>query len=369
MQSFQPCDDRPAMKRLGYVPALDGVRGLAILAVVGFHYFDFPNGGGDTGVDLFFVLSGFLITTLLLEEHADTGQVRLRAFYVRRARRLLPALALMLAAYLVGAVAQGRTHAALRAVAAGGFYTANIAQAYWPHLIGNEPLGPLWSLAEEEQFYLVWPALLIVLLAYGVWRRRSTGFLIGAAIALVCAERIWLLTQHASAQRIYASPESAADHLLAGVLLAFLVRRGVRLNAHPLLVALALELLLVSTVLGLVQAISGPVIDVAAMVLIAFALEEKSRIARILSWRPLVWIGLISYSLYLWHMVVLSWFGGSNRAVALVTAVAVAWLSYRFVETRFRRRRGAVATPATEEPSRPSLEPDRTLGPPVPQEG
>jgi peptidoglycan/LPS O-acetylase OafA/YrhL len=129
------------MKRLGYVSALDGIRGLSILLVVGFHYVDFPNGGGDTGVDLFFVLSGFLITTLLLDEHAQTGGVRLRAFYLRRARRLLPALAVLLAAYLAGAVIQGGTDAALRAAAVGGLYTANLAQAIGRTSSATSPSG------------------------------------------------------------------------------------------------------------------------------------------------------------------------------------------------------------------------------------
>src|SRR6266576_950744 len=116
-------DDRPAMKRLGHVPALDGVRGLAIALVVCTHYFHHPAGGAGAGVGLFFVLSGYLITTLLVEEYAGAGRIRLRAFYVRRARRLFPALALLLAVYLVVATLQGRSHAALRAVSAGGFYT------------------------------------------------------------------------------------------------------------------------------------------------------------------------------------------------------------------------------------------------------
>ena len=170
-------------RRLGHVPALDGLRGLAILLVIGGHYFLMPRGGGGTGVGLFFVLSGFLITTLLLEEHAATGRIRLGAFYVRRARRLLPGLALLLASYLVGAIVEGRARVALRAIAAGGFYTANIAQAYWPHLMGREPIGPLWSLAEEEQFYLVWPALLILLLAWKL-RERYLAALCGLAIIL-----------------------------------------------------------------------------------------------------------------------------------------------------------------------------------------
>lgn len=226
-------DDLAVTTRLGYVPALDGLRGVAILLVIGNHYFLIPPGGGSTGVGLFFVLSGFLITTLLLEEHAQTGRIRLRAFYLRRARRLVPALAAMLAGYLVGAVIQGRVHVAVRAAAAAAFYTANISQAYWPHLIGREPIGPLWSLAEEEQFYLLWSALLVLLLALAV-RRRSVTLGLGVAISAICAERFWLFAGHANNQRMYTSPESAADGILAGVLLAFVLWRRRREVAEEL---------------------------------------------------------------------------------------------------------------------------------------
>lgn len=330
--------------RLGRVPALDGLRGVAILLVIGRHYFKTPSGGGSTGVGLFFVLSGFLITTLLLEEHAETGRIRLRAFYARRARRLVPALVLMLAGYLIGAALQGRTHDAVRAAAAGAFYTANVAQAYWPHLIGREPIGPLWSLAEEEQFDLLWPALLILALTLAL-RRRWVKIGLLAAIFLICAERVYLVVEHAFSQRVYSSPEAAADGLLAGVLLAFMLwKRRPALTGE--VVAAALTPLVLVTIFPFSAAFSGPVIDIAGAVVVALAVQPGSFASRALSWRPLVWVGLISYSLYLWHMVVLSWFGYADRGLALAIAVLVAWLSYRYVEVPFRRRRRVDPIPA-----------------------
>src|SRR5690242_18357432 len=113
------------MQRLGYVPALDGLRGVAIALVIATHYWGLP-GGGPLGVGLFFVLSGFLITTLLLEE-LDTGRLDLKGFYVRRCRRLFPALALLLVLYLAV-----RGESGLRVVALGGLYAGNIVQAAWP---------------------------------------------------------------------------------------------------------------------------------------------------------------------------------------------------------------------------------------------
>jgi peptidoglycan/LPS O-acetylase OafA/YrhL len=323
--------------RLEYVPALDGLRGIAILLVIGCHYFAWPLGGGTVGVGLFFVLSGYLITSLLLREHVETGRILLADFYWRRARRLLPALVVMVAAYLVGAAIQGHLVVAARASAAGAFYTANIAEAYWPHLIGREPIGPLWSLALEEQFYLLWPFVLILLLRSGVRRRLILAGL-ATAIALVCAERVWLLLEHVNNQRIYTSPESASDGLLTGVLLAFLLQHPKVRDQRRALIGI--EIFGFAAYVGLVETFSGPLIDLSAALLITFAVQKGTWLSRALSWRPLVWVGLISYSLYLWHMPILSWLG-MNRLVALPLAFAVAYASTRWVERPFRRRRAA----------------------------
>ena len=148
----------------GYVPALDGVRAFAVLAVVALHGGTHLN-GGFIGVDVFFVLSGFLITTLLLQEWRARGDFRLRAFYVRRARRLLPALALTLvgvtvlvaafAWYYDGGVRYG--FAVLSVI----FYAGNWVAAFTVHQGALGPLTHTWSLAIEEQFYLLWPLLLL----------------------------------------------------------------------------------------------------------------------------------------------------------------------------------------------------------------
>jgi peptidoglycan/LPS O-acetylase OafA/YrhL len=124
-----PLCQRATARPLGHVPTLDGLRGIAIALVVTYHYWRWPRGGW-LGVDLFFVLSGFLITTLLLEEHARKGRIRFGAFYLRRARRLVPALAALLTTYLVINAVRGTN--ALELVARWGFYTANVYEAFWP---------------------------------------------------------------------------------------------------------------------------------------------------------------------------------------------------------------------------------------------
>src|SRR5262249_25897924 len=145
-------------ERLGYRPALDGVRALAITGVVLAHAYRWPPGGGF-GVDLFFVLSGFLITTLLLEEHAAHGRISLVDFYRRRAFRLLPALYTLLLVYLAIVVVRGEFTEWFRPLSAlaAFFYATNLVEATGWGIDG--PVRHLWSLAAEEQFYFVWPLL------------------------------------------------------------------------------------------------------------------------------------------------------------------------------------------------------------------
>ena len=142
--------------RLGYVPALDGLRAVAIVGVILYHGTGHP-AGGWLGVDLFFVLSGFLITTLLLEEHGRRGRVDILGFYGRRARRLLPAFFALLAVVLA-------LTGSVFGVVAGVGYFSNVVQMGAPESAMPPALEHLWSLAAEEQFYLVWPLVLFGLL-------------------------------------------------------------------------------------------------------------------------------------------------------------------------------------------------------------
>jgi len=346
--------------RLGYVPALDGLRGVAILLVVGRHAFLTPYNGGY-GVDLFFVLSGYLITTLLLEERDRSARISLRAFYVRRARRLLPALAFMLACYLAAMAAVGHAAVAARETAAAGFYTANVVQAWWPHVIGRSAIGPLWSLAQEEQFYLVFPLLLIAMLK---WRGETAmRRLVIGGVLLVTIERLALFLfvyLGSNSQRLYAGPDTHSDGLMLGALLALTLRRSPGSEATRAdrflgpASALLLGLLTVSSRIPWAVGISF--VNLAAVGLVcATACQPNAPLTRALRWRPLVGLGKISYSLYLWNALLLfanhgdaagdPHYRGTLAAVDVAAAVGVSWLSYRFVEQRFRRRRdgGTVA--------------------------
>jgi peptidoglycan/LPS O-acetylase OafA/YrhL len=333
----QACDDRTFVQRLGHVPALDGLRGVAILLVVTYHYSGWPR-GGHRGVDLFFVLSGFLITTLLLEERSDVGGVSLRGFYARRARRLFPALAVVLAAYLTISAARGVD--AFGTIARYGLYVGNVYQAFWVDA-GHAPLNGLthlWSLAEEEQFYLLWPLTLLLVAR----SRRPLAWLAAVTGALILY-RLTLLGVGASGRHLYFSPDMRADGLLIGCWLAFYrLRRGRLTPSRRLLVAaVAAAVICVLLLPGALV-----VFELAVAVLLAAAVTH-TRLAEALAARPLVWLGGISYSLYLWHPVVLWTFHRQERLLALALSVALAYASTRWIERPLRRkRRGYVPVPA-----------------------
>jgi peptidoglycan/LPS O-acetylase OafA/YrhL len=346
--------------RLGYQPALDGLRGVAIALVVSFHAFGWP-ANGTLGVDLFFVLSGFLITMLLLEERESNGRFSLRAFYVRRARRLLPALLVLLLGFLVVALAAGGLGSPRSPMAVGLgsalTYSSNFAAAADPSSV---PAGMLhlWSLAAEEQFYVLWPLALLVLLRFGGRRLVVKGL----AIVLVAAMlyRLRLVLGGASIERLYYAPDTHADPLLIGCALACCLQarrlpRAVMSSAgtRATLGACALGLVLAaalfvhhlpSSVAYGTQLVPTGVGFLTAL-LIACAVAGRSLLSSVLSAAPLVRLGRISYSLYLWHLPILVAVAGVNRTASVRTiagvglAVAVATASRRFVELPFLRRR------------------------------
>jgi peptidoglycan/LPS O-acetylase OafA/YrhL len=315
---------------LGYVPSLDGLRGIAIASVVAYHAFGWPRGGW-IGVQLFFVLSGFLITTLLLEERAATGGVRLRAFYARRARRLLPALAALLAGYLVIAAARGSN--GLGDAARWGLYAGNVYAAFWPgaaaHLDG---LNHLWSLAQEEQFYLVWPAALLLVAR----TRHAAAFLVGLAVALMLY-RLALVQGGASDARISFAPDLNVEGLVLGAALAFRPA-GVSRRLVAAAAAAVLPIYVLFPNRGVLDVYTLPLVELASVAFVAAAVCGTLTLPR-----PLIRLGRISYSLYLWHFVVLWAFGWQRPVLAVALSVAAAAVSTRWIEQPLRRSRAARA--------------------------
>lgn len=318
--------------KLGYRPELDGVRAVAITVVVLGHAYGWPDAFG-LGVQIFFVLSGFLITTLLLEEHRRHGRISLRGFYRRRALRLLPALSLVLAAYAVF-FARDVAEAAKGAVA-GLSYSANIWLAVDPQ---SFPFGlsHLWSLAMEEQFYTVWPLALVVCLAFGVRRRLVVAGLVGLFVAVTVA-RVLVIVGDSTPGVRGGAPDMQAGGLAVGCLLAMWFATGrARLpryvgGASIAAVALALIGDRLTYTLGAFHVVAA---------LALAAVLTGGRTARLLRTPPLVFVGRISYGLYLWHAL-LVWGAPWPNTVAVGVSVVVAWLSFRYVETPFLRRKEA----------------------------
>lgn len=304
---------------LGYRPTLDGLRGIAVALVIAQHA-DVPllSRAGGVGVTMFFVLSGFLITTLLLEERQRAGRIDFAAFYQRRARRLLPALAV----YLAVMAAAGLS---LATIAAAALYVANWSFA----LNGPDPmLVHLWSLSIEEQFYIVWPLALLGLL------RLPRRWMVGMLIALIVVSTALRVASTLAGDPYwwpFFATHLRADGLLAGGLLAFVPWTPGRLAVGAGVAAVAFACLLPSreghTIAGISLAVAGSVVLVAV---------GRNQSPRSLAWRPLVYLGAISYGLYLWHFPlteVAPWW------VAIPLAVAIAAASHRWIEQPFLRRR------------------------------
>ena len=350
--------------RLPYMPGVDGLRALAVAAVVTYHIGAAWLPGGFLGVDIFLVISGYLITSLLLAERRATEGIDLVRFWIRRARRLLPALFVMMALVLAvmvivhpGEVAQlrGATLASLGYVA--NWYFVFADQPYFDQFGRPSVFLHLWSLAVEEQFYLLWPPIMAAGIAFFGRRRLLIGVLAGIAGSAILA---WALYEpFTDPSRIYYGTDTRAVCLLAGVALAFLwpasrlrplTARRPRIVLESAGIAAVMVLGLALTRLGELDAAlyKGGFLWVAlaTAVLVAVSAHPSSWIGKALGVTPLVWIGLRSYGIYLWHWPIIMLTrpgedvpidGAPLAVVQIALTVAVAALSYRYVETPIRR--------------------------------
>lgn len=341
----------------GYLPPLDGVRALAVVAVVLFHTLVpwFP--GGGVGVDVFFVLSGFLITRILVAELDRTGRISFRNFYLRRALRLLPALfALAIpltVAYLVLLDGEDRRESLFAVFAAVAYISSPVMAA--GHHLG--PLTHTWSLAVEEYFYMVWP---LVLLLVTVRARRFRLPIIAAVAAVAVIYRLGVTLGGWSIERVYYGADTRASTLLIGCVLALVLARyrvPVRERyALPAVAFLALFVVLPDTLTTPFYRYGGFLaVAVASTVLIAILVQSpQGPTARVLGARPLVWIGKRSYGIYLWNppLSALADFALPQWIpvipVVLVLSFLVPALSYRMVEMPFLRLKTRFPTKAAQ---------------------
>ncbi len=354
---------QPQSKRLPHLAPLDGLRAVAVAAVMAFHTGAGWAIGGFLGVDVFFVLSGFLITTLIVKEWQRRNAVSLRRFYARRALRLLPAVTLMCAIVLIlGPLNPGTQarNALWKAVAGTMFYFQNWQQAF--HLIPILQLTDhTWSLAIEEQFYMVWPTLLLgsLMLARRMgWEPLRTALIVAVALAAVSAvEKVVLWSGPGSQPRIYYGTDTRADSLLIGAAVGICYVSGGLGRVRRWLPALApVALLVIVITFGFAHDNSARLYRdggltafalASAVVIGGLALAPGSPLGRVLAIGPLVWLGRISYGLYLWHWPVyrylhparlgLSW--GPTQLVRVAVTIAAATISYYVLERPLLRLR------------------------------
>ena len=329
-------------------PELDGLRGVAILLVLASHAHvpGFAREGGAVGVGLFFVLSGYLITSILVAEHARVGRVGFRTFYLRRALRLFPALGALLLTVVVASVVfhiqPGPPTRLGPTVAAVVAYVGN-----WYQALGN-PLGILgqtWTLAVEEQFYIIWPTLLV--LAMAVVSPRTAGILILGLAILITPWRLVLLGI-GDIGHVYFGTDTHADALLVGCAIAIL---GTRLPARwgwaAIIALVAVDMAWPDGTLAAL-ALGLPLTAFLGWVAVASCPGR-------LAWAPLAYVGRISYGLYLWHYLFI--WSGLPWPVVLAVSFGVAMLSYHLLETPFLRLKDRFSTAPARPDLRLALEP------------
>jgi len=362
--------------RLAYRPGLDGLRAIAVAGVFLYHSRIDWLPGGFLGVDLFFVLSGYLITSLLLVEWEARNRIDLRRFWLRRARRLLPALVVVVLAALILAAIFARDDLARTR---GDAVSSLLYYTNWHEIIANHSyfnltgrpslLQHLWSLAVEEQFYVIWPLLLVpglVLLG-----RKRLPFLVAAGIA-GSAALMWLLYNPTDPTRVWNGTDTRAFLLLMGILLALVWPYVERLRrALPLLELFGVAALVATVLLFRQMHDYDPTLwqggDLAAsfcfVVLIAAVAHPGTGLGEALGVQPLRWLGERSYGIYLWHWPVIelmrpgvdiSWTGPGVVVAQAAIVLTAAELSYRFVEQPIRT--GSLQRRLAERPRRLRLE-------------
>lgn len=380
--------------RSRYIPALDGIRALAVVAVIIYHLNPSLAPGGMQGVTVFFVLSGYLITSLLLVEFRDSGRIDFKRFWQRRLRRLVPAVLTVI--IVTAALCTGFNHVMLTkmrpdiipsALFINNWWQIFNHQSYFSAVGDPSPLTHFWSLAIEMQFYLVWPVALLAVL-----RRRLSRKRIALAVLIVSAasalEMAMLYNPASDPSRVYYGTDTRAFSLLLGAFLALLPQADLTGSALKLISATPLPGIkrpsggerwtadssggegatalpvFASDVIGLVGLVGmlllmaftdgysafpyrGGILiaSLCALMLVSACVQPGSLVAEAFSCRPLVWIGKRSYSIYLWHYPLLLLLNPAHDvtskpwwayALQVALVIAVSETCYRFIETPFR---------------------------------
>ncbi len=343
------------LKRMNHIPALDGLRGVAVLLVMmhhsGFHLFR----GGFIGVDLFFIISGFLITSLLIREYEFSATIRFIQFYMRRILRLFPLLVLLLVTYVVVCAIfssrQGVTDGVIDSLIS-FFYVTNWAWAFSIH--PPDVLRHTWSLSIEEQFYIIWPALLYFFLKR-IKKRKLIAYLVLALALSSWLIRSVLFMRGAGIFRLYNGLDTRFDSLMTGALLGLVTSyrlipekffhsvKGIVKVISPLSVLAVIWIcLFVDYSAGIVYKwILAGVNLIGFILILDFLVNERSVIKKFLNTEWLVLIGRISYGLYLIHYPIfraMYYYHFDYKLIILLgtsLSLVLAYLSYSFYEKRF----------------------------------
>jgi peptidoglycan/LPS O-acetylase OafA/YrhL len=377
---------RPTDNRLPYMPGIDALRAIAVLAVFFYHTGAGWMPGGFLGVDVFFVISGYLITALLLSEFRRRGHVSVVAFWLRRARRLLPAVAVMIAVtLLVAAIVTPGDIGRLRGDALASLFYVNNWHLILTHQSYFEAFGRpslfrhLWSLSVEEQFYLLWPLFFAAGMSLFGRRKLLIGVLAGALLSTLL---MILLFDSTNTNRVFYGTDTRAVGLLGGVALALVwhpndLRAAAGRRAGLILDAVGLFALamIVNDFLNVYDFQSSLyqggflLLAVWSTLLVGVLAHPAAHLGRVLSiriagQRPLLWLGVRSYSFYLWHWPILaltrpgldvSLHGPVLVILQLAATLVLADLSYRYVEQPFRHRRDSAKAPSWLVPGRVAL--------------
>lgn len=360
--------DSDAARASGRLPGLDGLRAVAIIAVLLFHLDPRWLPGGFLGVDVFFVISGFLITTLLVRERERTGSVDLRGFWTRRARRLLPALLVLVpSVILIARLVETDLLVGINRQAIGALtFTSNwleiAAGSDYFHSTAPQLLMNLWSLAVEEQFYVVWPLVALALLRFAPSSRARAG----VAVALAIASSVLMAARFdpdAGATRVYYGTDTHLMGLMLGAALAFAwaaphrawtSTRAWERARTPLTLVAGVTLVALFVVLDESHAFTfrGGILfaSLATAVLVLAVIDRATPLRSVMDLPALRWVGERSYGLYLWHWPVILIIEADlasgtrdadgylwSRVWAVLVTVAIADLSFRFIETPVRR--------------------------------
>ena len=357
---------RPVDSHTSYVPAIDGLRTVAVLGVLIYHLNPSWLPGGYLGVGMFFTLSGYLITANLMRSYRRGKGLGLPTFWLRRFRRLVPAVVLMLVAVLLLTVffdlpklGENASHSLSALFYVNNWHVILEGQSYFDRFAGHAPLDHMWSLSVEEQFYLFWPLILFVLLK--LTRGKRTPLVISTLVlaAVSFGWMAFLFNTGADATRVYEGTDTRAGGILLGAALAIALTNahGYRIPPRALTIPAALlGVLGIGALFWLLPDYSPNLynwgllaLSAASVAVITAALDKRTLTSKFFGLTPLRWIGERSYGIYLWHLPAivfipqwenLPW---AHPVLVTMVAIALAHISWTLVEDPIRRH--GVVTP------------------------